>query len=75
MSTRTMKIWIWVYNDKLMKAIFCPEEGTLTICDENDNIILKRTGLTPAQIKKIEITIASAERKDINGHKEPFTYL
>ena len=71
-----MRIWLWLYNGRLLKAICRPEEGTITIYDEYDNVLLKRTGLSPAQIKKIEITFSSAEAKRIDGHnKEPFTYL
>jgi len=69
-----MKVWFWVYNDRIMKAVSCPEDGTLTVYDENDNILIKRTGLTPAQIKKIEITLANPGTKQLGG-KEPFTFL
>jgi len=75
MSQRIVKIWIWLYNDRLLKAISCPEDGTLTIYDEYDNVLIKRTGLTPSQIKKIEVVLANNGGKRIDGHKEPFTYL
>jgi hypothetical protein len=58
-----------------MKAISCTEDGTLIIYDEYDNILIKRTGLTPAQIKKIEILFATNGVSKIDGHSEPFTYL
>ncbi|MFH1101336.1 MAG: hypothetical protein V1726_04800 [Methanobacteriota archaeon] len=75
MSTRTVRIWLLVYNDRLLKAISCPEDGTLIIYDEYDNVLIKRMGLTPAQIKKIEITIAASGAKQLDGPNEPINYL
>ena len=75
MSAKNVKIWIWLYNSKIVKAISRPEDGTLTIYDEHDNILIKRTGLTTAQIKKIEIALSTSGAKRVDGHREPFTYL
>ena len=76
LSNRTVRIWLWLYNDKLMKAVSCTEDGTITVYDENDNVLIKRTGLTPAQIKKIEIVLANTGAKRLDGgSKEPITYL
>ena len=55
MKQNSVKIWIWISNGRIYKAISRPIDGTLTIYDEHDNILIKRTGLSPAQIKKIEI--------------------
>ena len=76
MIIKNAKIWIWVYNGRVMKAISQKETGTLTIYDEHDNILIKRTGLTPAQIKKIECVLSTSGAKRMDEHKgEPFTYL
>ncbi|MEM0493574.1 MAG: hypothetical protein QXS02_06460 [Candidatus Thermoplasmatota archaeon] len=76
MSKCNMRIWVWLQNGQVMKAICRIEEGTITIYDQYDNVLLKRTGLTPAQIKNIEATLTSAEAKRLNNqNKEPFTYL
>ena len=75
MIAKNVKIWIWIYNGKMLKAISRPEDGTFTIYDEHDNILIKRTGLTVAQIKKIEVVISTSGAKRMDGHREPFTYL
>ena len=43
--TNNTHIWIWLQNRNIMKAILDTEEGVLRIFDENDNLVLKRTGL------------------------------
>jgi len=75
MIHKNAKIWIWVQNNKIVKAISNQETGTLTIYDEDDNILLRRTGLTRQQIKKIEIYFSNHRIKRVDDHREPFTYL
>jgi len=75
MTTKDIKIWIWVQNNRILKAISNRETGTLTIYDECDNIILRRTGLSKQQIKTIELILATYNLRRIDDHKEPFTYL
>ena len=75
MDKKNVKIWIWVQNNKLLKAISKQDTGTLTIYDEDDNILLRRTGLTKQQIKKIEICLSQYQVKRIDDQSEPFTYL
>lgn len=75
MNTKDVKIWIWVQHNRILKAISNKEVGTLTIYDECDNIILRRTGLSKQQVKTIELIFATYNLKRIDDHKEPFTYL
>ena len=75
MLRKNTKIWIWVQNNRLLKAVSNQDMGTLTIYDERDNILLKRTGLTRQQVKKIEICLSSQRVKRIDDHREPFTYI
>jgi hypothetical protein len=75
MNTKDVKIWFWVQHDRILKAISNKDAGTLTIYDECDNIILRRTGLSKQQIKTIELIFATYNLKRIGDHKEPFTYL
>jgi len=70
-----MNIWIWLQNGKLIKAISCVEDGTLRIYDEDDNLILKRTGLTQIQVKNIENQILRYGAIKLNKHEQPFKYL
>lgn len=73
--TKQVKIWIWLQNEKPMKAMFYPLQGILLLYDEHDCLLLKRTGLTPDQIKSIELSLAAIGAKRIDNQKEPFTYL
>ena len=52
MATKTSKIWIWIQNNRLLKAVSNQNTGTLTIYDEFDKILFRRTGLNKQQIKK-----------------------
>ena len=68
-------IWIWLQNKNIMKAILDTEEGNIRIFDENDNLVLKRTGLNKQLIKQIEICIVKYGAKRLNAHEEPFRFL
>ena len=75
MNAKDIKIWIWVQNNRILKAISNKETGTISIFDECDNVILRRTGLTKQQVKTIELIFATYGMKKIGDRKEPFTYL
>ena len=75
MIMKNATIWIWIQNNRLLKAISNRNTGTLVIYDEHDNILLRRTGLTQQQVKKIEICLASHKVKKVGENQEPFTYL
>jgi hypothetical protein len=75
MNTKGIKIWIWVQNNRILKAISNRESGTISIYDEYDNILLRRTGLSRQQVKTIELIFATYALNKIRDHKEPFTYL
>lgn len=72
---KNVNIWIWLQNGKLMKAISNVDDGTLKIYDEEDNLILKRTGLNKLQVKQIENTIVKYGAKKLNEHAESFKFL
>ncbi|MBU0496843.1 MAG: hypothetical protein KKC68_06530 [Candidatus Thermoplasmatota archaeon] len=58
--------WIWVQDEKLIKAIYHKKHKTLVIFDEHDEVLLKREGVDESQIKKIEILFLNcgAQRMD-----------
>jgi len=68
-------IWIWLQNGKILKAILSVEDGTIKIYDENDNLIMKRTGLTRFQVKQVEINFLRYGAKRLSEHAEPFKFL
>ena len=75
MNNDNVHIWIWLQNSKLMKAILNSDEGVIRIYDEDDNLILKRTGLNKGQVKQIETCIIKYGAKKLDKHAEPFKFL
>jgi len=75
MTKKNTHIWIWIENGKILKAISCVEDGTLRIYNEDDNLILKRTGLTKFQVKQVELHLRKYGAKRLNKHAEPFKFL
>jgi len=75
MTTKSVNICIWLQNGKIIKAISSVDNGTIKIYDENDNLILKRIGLTRFQVKRIENNILKYGAKRLNQHAEPFRFL
>ena len=75
MTTKHVNIWIWLQNDKVMKAILNFDDGTVKIYDENDNLILKRTGLNKLQVKQVENYILEYGAKKLSKNAEPFKFL
>jgi len=75
MTHKNINIWIWLQNGKLTKAVINNNEGTIRIYNENDLLILKRTGLNKHQIKIIELTIIKYGAKKLGKHEESFKFL
>ena len=75
MTGKDTHIWIWIENGKILKAISSVEEGTLRIYDENDYLIMKRTGLNRYQVKEIEINLIIYGAKRLSKQAEPFKFL
>jgi len=75
MKNNNKNIWIWLQNGEIFKAILCINEGTLKIYDGDDNLILRRTGLSKLQVKQIENTIIKYGAKKLSEHAEPFKFL
>lgn len=68
-------IWIWLQNGEIYKAISNVENGTIQVYDEQDNLVMKRTGLTQIQVKQIEHIILKYGAKKLDQHAEPFKFL
>jgi hypothetical protein len=75
MTNKNVNIWIWLQNGKLVKAILNSDDGILRIYNENDTLILKRTGLNKLEVKQIEICIIKYGAKKLDKHAEPFKFL
>jgi len=62
-------------NGKILKAISNVDEGTVKIYDEDDCLVLKRTGLNKIQVKQIENNIIKYGAKKLDKHAEPYRFL
>ena len=74
-QNKNENIWIWLQNGRLFKAISNIDQGTVKIYDENDILILKRTGLNKLQVKQIENNILKYGAKKLSRHAEPYKFL
>jgi len=72
---KNVNIWIWIQNGKILKAISNVNEGTVKIYDEEDRLVLKRTGLNKIQVKQIENNIIKYGAKKLDKHAEPYRFL
>jgi hypothetical protein len=75
MINKNTRIWIWLQENELFKAVYNPADGTLIVTNERDEIILKRTGIASEQLKRLEELFLTIGAKRMDGNKEPFTYL
>lgn len=75
MTAKNIKIWIWLQDGKPMKAITNIERGTIEIYDDQEKLLLKRTGLNQQQMKIAEEIIIKYGAKRLDEHKPSFRYL
>jgi len=75
MKETSVNIYIWIQNGIIFKAVTNIDNGIVKIYDENDVLILKRTGLNKLQVKCIENNILKYGAKKLDTHAEPFRFL
>ena len=75
MTKKNLHIWMWLQNGKIVKAILIIEDGILKIYDENDRLIMKRTGLSKFLLKQIEVNFQKYGAKKLSEQAEPFKFL
>jgi hypothetical protein len=75
MNSKNLRIWVWLQDDTLNKAVYNPANQTLIVYNEKDEIIQKRMGITPEQLTALEVLFLQLGAKRLDGHKEPYTYL
>ena len=69
------RIWMWLQNNKLIKAVVDEDKGCIIVYDEDDNIIMKRSELNKLQIREIENNIKRYGARKLNATAEPFRFL
>jgi hypothetical protein len=75
MKNKNTRVWIWMEEYAVQKAVYNPGNRTLIVYNEQDEIILKRTGISLKQLPSLEALFFHFGAKRIDGQKEPFTYL
>jgi len=73
--TAMRNIWIWLDGTTLIKAVYNPVDRTLSIFDETERLLLRRTGLNPEQAHHLATRLAIIGAKRTNDHDESFAYL
>lgn len=71
MLSQDVIAWMWVQDEKLLKAVYHKNKKTLIIFDEEDNIILKRVGVEASHIKKIELIFLSKGAQRMDTTEQP----
>jgi hypothetical protein len=74
-NQKNKRIWIWMQENNLHKAMYNFSEQILIVYNERDEIVLKRKGITPAQFAKLETIFVSIGARRIDNRKEPFTII
>ena len=75
MMNKNTRIWIWLQENELYRAVYNSADCTFIVFNKQDEIILKRTGITSEQLTQLEVLFLTIGAKRLDGHKEPFTYL
>ena len=75
MTPKHCKIWIWIQNNELWKAVYDSEKQLFIVYNGQEMLLFQRKGITPAQFHVIEIIIIQMGAKRLDNKNEPFTYL
>lgn len=75
MDAMNERIWIWLQDSEVYKAVYRQTDRTLIVFNSQDEIILTYTGLTAEQLQELKALFARIGAKQIDNRKEPFTYL
>jgi len=75
MICNNSRIWLWLQDHELYKAVYNPGTQTLIVTNERDEIILRRTGITQEQLTQLEVLFLRLGAKRMDDHQEPFTIL
>jgi len=75
MNDKPTNIWFWIQNGEIFKSVSSPDNGTICIYNQQDRLILKRTGLSKIQVKQIEQNIILYGAKKVSKNAEPFRFL
>lgn len=75
MVKKNERIWIWLQDYEVYKAVYNETDRRLILFNSQDEIILTYIGLTAEQVQELEALFVRIGAKQIDNRTEPFTYL
>ena len=77
MSYENINIYIWLQKDinKIFKVITSSDNGIIKFYNENDELLMSRTGLSKKQVNNIEKKLLEMGATKLNDKKTSFITL
>lgn len=77
MSYKNINIYIWLQKDinKIFKVITSSDNGIIKFYNENDELLMSRTGLSKKQVNNIEKKLLEMGATKLNDKKTSFITL
>jgi hypothetical protein len=75
MRKKNLRIWIWLQETVLHKAVYNPTTRTLSVYNQEDSIVLRRTGISAKQLASLEVVFSHLGAKRLDRDRTPFVYL
>ena len=77
MSYKNINIYIWLQKDinKIFKVITSSDNGIIKFYNENDELLMIRTGLSKKQVSNIEKKLLEVGAIKLNDKKTSFITL
>ena len=75
MVNKNKRIWVWLHNSDVYKAVYDSMACTFVVYTEHDEVILKFIGVTDDQLIQIEYLFEKIGAKHLENRLEPFIYL
>jgi hypothetical protein len=75
MDKKNQRVWIWLKDCELYKAVYYSADRKMVVFNEQDDIILIYTDVTAEKLKELEKFFARVGAKHLDNRSEPFTYL
>jgi hypothetical protein len=75
MNQSKTKIWMWYKYNQLCKAVYNEDDNSLSMYNEYDEMLIKRTNVSASLMKKIELFFNKNNAKRIDLSKDPFVFI
>lgn len=75
MVEKNARIWVWLQDSEVYKAVFRQMDRTLIVYNSQDEVIFTYTRLSLEQLEELQALFARIGAKQIDNRTEPFIYL